>query len=105
MSQNHLMHRPGKNEMQPPTKARSAEMRAIAENLYENSFRHVVETPENIGKMIIIEVNSKEYALNFTGSVAAAQIYAKKANAELFGIRIGDEVAASLGGAMNRRAI
>ena len=90
--------------MQPPTKTRSAEMRAIAENLYETTFRHIVETPENIGRMIIIDVNSKDYAIDSTGSVAASQLYARQANAELLGIRIGYEVAASLGGAMNRRA-
>ena len=38
-----------------------------AKELYENSIRQQVEREENIGKMVIIDIETGEYAVDKTG--------------------------------------
>ena len=73
-----------------------------AKQLYENRIRSQVETTENIGKMIIIDVETGDYEIDEVGLNAAHILQAKHPYARLFGIRIGYKVAASLGGVMER---
>ena len=89
--------------MNAPTPDRREEIGNIAERLYEDKLRHEVETPDNIGKMLIIDVRSGDFAIDTSGLLAARKLYAKRANAELFGIRIGFVAANAIGGAMERR--
>ncbi len=78
------------------------EVGKIAEQLYQNSIRAVVETPENIGKMVIIDIQTGDYSVNKNGLEAANYLYDKNPLARLFGIRIGYNVAVSFGGTMER---
>ena len=78
------------------------EKRKLAENLYEQGIRAIVENEGNIGKMVIIDVNTGDYAFDTTGIEAARSLRAKNPHARLFGIRIGYNVADSLGGVMER---
>lgn len=73
-----------------------------AEALYENILRHQVETEENIGKMVIIDIGAGEYEIDGTGLEASRILRKKYPLAQLFGIRIGYNVAASFGGVMER---
>lgn len=73
-----------------------------AKQLYESSIRQQVELNENIGKMVIIDIESGEYQVDQTGLSAAKLLREKHPTARLFGIRIGYNVAASLGGVMER---
>ena len=70
--------------------------------LYENGIRQQVETDENIGKMIIIDIETGEYAIDKTGIESAHYLRNKNRFARLFGIRIGYKVAASFSGEMER---
>ncbi|HLK56365.1 MAG TPA: hypothetical protein VKU00_07360 [Chthonomonadaceae bacterium] len=72
--------------------------------LYEQNIRSQVETPENIGKMVIIDVETGEYGVDATGLETSRRLHAKHPDARLFGIRIGYDVADALGGAMERTA-
>jgi uncharacterized protein Yka (UPF0111/DUF47 family) len=72
-----------------------------AQKIYE-SLRQQVETEENIGKTIIIDVETEEYAIDRHGLESARYLRKKNPNARLFGICIGYNVAASLGGVMER---
>lgn len=74
----------------------------IAEHLYNTKIRQQVESEDNIGKMIIIDVATGNYEVNKNGLVAARILNEKNPNARLFGIRIGYNVAVSLGGVMER---
>ncbi|MBE9011940.1 hypothetical protein IQ250_17195 [Pseudanabaenaceae cyanobacterium LEGE 13415] len=74
----------------------------IAKELYENSLRHQIETEENIGRMVIIDIETGDYEIDDTGIEASRILREKRPLAQLFGIRIGYNVAASFGGVMER---
>jgi len=73
-----------------------------AKHLYESTIRQKIELEENIGKMVIIGIETGDYKVDENGLHAADYLSAKNPNARLFGIRIGYNVAASLGGVMER---
>ncbi|WP_293352778.1 MULTISPECIES: hypothetical protein [unclassified Microcoleus] len=80
----------------------SEEVAKRANLLYETKIRQKVETEGNIGKMVIIDIETGDYEVDEMGIQAALNLYAKHPYARLFGIRIGYNVAASLGGVMER---
>jgi hypothetical protein len=80
----------------------SEEVAKLPYQLYENRIRREVETEVNTGKMVIIDIETGEYEVDEAGIKAARNLYAKNPYARLFGIRIGYNVAASLGGVMER---
>jgi hypothetical protein len=80
----------------------SEEVAKRANQLYESTIRQKVETEENIGKMVIINIETGDYEVDEIGLQAAHNLYAKHPFARLFGIRIGYNVAASFGGVMER---
>ena len=73
-----------------------------AKEIYENSIRQQVETEENIGKMVIIDIETGEYAVDKIGIESAHLLRKKNPLARLFGIRIGYKVAVSFSGEMER---
>ncbi|MBV9389998.1 MAG: hypothetical protein JOZ78_26545 [Chroococcidiopsidaceae cyanobacterium CP_BM_ER_R8_30] len=73
-----------------------------AKQLYTNSIRQKVETEENIGKMVIIDIETGDYEVDKTGLKASRSLKKKHPNGRLFGIRIGYNVAISFGGVIKR---
>lgn len=73
-----------------------------AKQLYESSIRQNVELEENIGKMVIIDIETGDYEVDETGLKASRRLRKKYPNARLFGIRIGYNVAVSFSGVMER---
>ncbi len=73
-----------------------------AKALYEQSIRAQVETEENIGKMVIIDIETGDFEVDETGIASARDLKNKRPNARLYGIRIGYNVAEALGGVMER---
>jgi len=73
-----------------------------ANQLYATEIRDKVEIEENIGKMVIIDIETGEYEVSSMGLQAARNLSHRNSNAQLFGIRIGYEVAVSFGGSMER---
>jgi phenylalanyl-tRNA synthetase beta subunit len=73
-----------------------------AKKIYESKIRQAVETEENIGRMIIIDIETGEYEIDQTGLQASRNLRTKNPYARLFGIRIGYNVVASFGGVMER---
>ncbi len=80
----------------------SEEVAKRAYRIYESKIRQEVEIEENIGKMVIINVETGDYEVDKTGLQAAKTLQAKSPYARLFGIRIGYNVSASFGGVMER---
>ncbi|MEG4841106.1 hypothetical protein [Microcoleus sp. B9-D4] len=78
------------------------EVAKLAKQLYESSIREKVESENNIGKMVIIDIETGDYEVDKNGLQAARSLSKKHPNPRLFGIRIGYNVAASLGGVMER---
>ena len=79
-----------------------AEMSERGKALYEEKSRSKVETEENIGKMVIINVETGEYAVGETGLQEARSMQTPQNDAPLYGIRIGYRVSAAIGGVMER---
>lgn len=73
-----------------------------AKQIYESRIRQQVEFGDNIGKMVIIDIQTGDYEVDKMGLQAARNLSAKNPNARLFGICIGYNVAASFGGVMER---
>jgi hypothetical protein len=73
-----------------------------AKQLYESEIRQKVEIEENIGKMVIIDIETGDYEIDDIGLQASHILMKKHPNARLFGIRIGYNVAVSFGGVMER---
>ena len=80
----------------------SDEVGCLGKALYEQSIRDKVEIEENIGKMVIIDVETGEYEIDDLGLEASSHLHAKAPDAALYGIRIGYNVAETLGGLMER---
>jgi hypothetical protein len=78
------------------------EVGRLAEQLYESSIRQKVESEENIGKMVIIDVETGDYEIDKNGLHASNRLNERHPGARLFGIRIGYNVAASISGVMER---
>ena len=65
--------------------------------LYDQTIRAQVEG-ENRGKFLILDVNTGEYEIDAEDLVASERFLARRADAVLFGIRIGFPTAYRLGG-------
>lgn len=80
----------------------SEEVARRAESLYADRIRQEVTKAENIGKMVIIDIETEDYAIDKTGLESAKYLRAKNPHGQFFGIRIGYKVAASIGGVMEQ---
>src|SRR5213078_3162176 len=72
------------------------------EELYEQSIRSKVESEENIGKMVVIDVETGDYEVDKLGLESARHLQAKRPDAALYGKRIGYDVSEAIGGVMER---
>jgi len=78
------------------------EVGKIAKQIYEKNIRAKVASAENIGKMVIIDIETGDYEIDKNGLHAANRLGKRHPDGRLFGIRIGYNVAASFGGVMER---
>ena len=81
------------------------EVARLAKQLYESRICQEVEIEENIGKMVIIDIETGEYKVDKNGLRAADYLLNKHPHARLFGIKIGYNVAASFGGGIMERVV
>jgi hypothetical protein len=70
--------------------------------IYENSIRPQVEIPENIGKIISINVESGEYEIGDDLLTTSMQLRIKQADAALWTERIGFNAVYAVGGTLVR---
>lgn len=73
-----------------------------ARKLYDEEIRHKVENDENVGKMVIIDIETGNYRVDPTGLESAKDLRKKNLNTCLFGIRIGYKTTVSFGGVLER---
>jgi hypothetical protein len=78
------------------------EVATRATKLYIDKIRSIVEHEDNIGKMVVIDAETGEYAVDRSGIHSAIALKAKNHNARLFTIRIGYDVAVAFGGNIER---
>lgn len=72
--------------------------------LYDERIRAVVETPENIGKLIAIDVGTGDYEIAEDSIAAHRSLLARHPGAVLYGARIGYDAAYAIGGTLRRTA-
>lgn len=72
------------------------------EALYESTVRALVETSENIGKIVSIDIESGDYAIDADPIKAGVAVRLRHPDAILYGKRIGYAAAFAIGGAMTR---
>jgi hypothetical protein len=75
------------------------------QELYEHNLRSQVETEENIGKIIVIDVETGNYAIDANGLEASRRLRADHPDVKpesLFAIRIGYNSVFAVGGAVTR---
>lgn len=70
--------------------------------IYEKSVRDKVETEENIGKIVCIDVETGEFEMDSSGIEAARRIHRRRPDAPVYGVRIGYNAVYSLGGVLTR---
>ncbi|HSF76852.1 MAG TPA: hypothetical protein VLA84_23870 [Microcoleus sp.] len=75
-----------------------------AKHLYESSIRPKIDLQENVGKMVIMDIETGDYKVDENGLHAADYLSAKHPNARLLGIRIGYQLAASLCSIIERQS-
>jgi hypothetical protein len=77
----------------------SAEAVAAEGNkLCAGGIRQMVETADNIGKMLTIDVETGEYVIDVNGVEGMVQLKNKRPVARLFTLRIGYDAAVGFGG-------
>jgi hypothetical protein len=69
--------------------------------LYER-LRPQVETPENIGKLIVMDVDSGDYEIDVMGIETSRRLQERHPGAILYAIRIGYKAVETLGGVLER---
>ena len=78
------------------------EIQRRAEELYTNGIRDKVETEENIGKVLVIDIETGEYEIDTDEIAAVHRALAKHPGAALWTLRIGYEAMHTFGGRLRR---
>jgi hypothetical protein len=84
----------------PHSRLSNDEIDRRGQELYDRSIRPLVETPENIGKQIVIDVETGAYAIDDDGLKASRRLMAEHADAALYGLRIGYNAVYTIGGVL-----
>ena len=74
------------------------------EELYAQQICSKVETEENIGKIVSIDIETGEYAVDADPIAAGLRVQAKHPDAAIYGKRIGYNAAFAIGGTLTRTA-
>ena len=74
------------------------------EGIYRQTIRRQVENPGNIGRMVIIDVETEDFEVETSGIDTARRLRARHPDGVLYGKRIGYDVAEALGGVLERNA-
>jgi hypothetical protein len=74
------------------------EIAAKGSNIYADKIQQQVETPDNIGKMLTIDIETAEYFIDESGVEGMMFLKAKRPTARLFIIRIGHSAAFGFSG-------
>ena len=75
---------------------------ARGEDLYERQIRPRVETESNVGKQIVIDIETGDYEVDSDGIAASHRLLARHPGAALYGARIGYDAVYSIGGGLTR---
>ena len=72
--------------------------------IYENHLRALLETEENIGRIVSIDIESGDYEIAEDLLVAGKRLQQRHPNAMIYGKRIGYNAVYAVGGSLTRTA-
>ena len=88
--------------MMPHPRISSEDIDQRGREWYEQKLRPIVETAENIGKIISIDVETGDYAIADDLIAAGDAVFARHPGAAMYGVRIGYNAVYALGGTLTR---
>ena len=88
----------------PHTRFSGEEIIQRGEEWYAQRIASKVETQENIGKIVSIDIETGDYAVDADPVAAGLRVQAKHPDAAIYGKRIGYNAAFALGGTLTRTA-
>lgn len=88
----------------PHPRFAGGEISERGEAIYEQSLRDKVETEENIGKIISIDIETGDYEIGSDVLAPAERLLAKRPEAAIYGKRIGYNAVVAVGGSLYRTA-
>ncbi len=74
------------------------------QEIYETTLRARLETGDNIGKIVSIDIESSDYEIADDLLVAGHRLQARRPDAKMYGKRIGYNAAYAVGGSLVRKA-
>jgi hypothetical protein len=77
----------------------SEEINRRGKELYEQSIRRKVETEDNIGKILSIDIETGDYEIGDDLLQTGDRLLARHPGAAIYGLRIGHKAVYTLGGA------
>jgi phosphomannomutase len=86
----------------PHPRISAEEAERLAKEIYSRSIRDQVETEDNIGKVLVIDVETGDYEMDTDEIAATHRALAKHPGAALWALRIGYDAMHALGGALTR---
>lgn len=78
------------------------EIGRLGREIYEQRIRERVETQDNIGKIVCIDVETGEFDVDPSGMEAARRLHGRHPGAAVYGTRIGYDAVYSIGGVLTR---
>lgn len=85
------------------TKTDDTRLRQKAQKLYKK-LRSKIEIPENIGRLIVMDVESGDYEIDDLGLEGSRRLQSRHPGAMLYALRIGYETVESFGGVLERNS-
>lgn len=79
------------------------EIVARGEAIYTSQLRTTIENDENLGKIVMIDIESGDYVIANTGLEASQQIRVRRPEGVFCALRIGYTAVETIGGVLPRR--
>ncbi len=86
----------------PHPRYSSIEITRRGQELYEKSIRDRVETQENLGKIVSIDIETGDYEIGDDLISTGDRLFARHPEAALYGARIGYNAVYAVGGSLVR---
>lgn len=78
------------------------EIDRLGESIYQTKLRALLETPENIGRLVSIDVETGDYEVGDDLLASGKRIHERHPHALLYGVRIGYNAVYAVGGMLKR---
>ena len=88
----------------PHSRCSGEEIARRGTEIYEQQLRALVETKENIGKIISIDIETGDYEIADDPLITGRRLQAKHPDAAIYGKRIGYNAVFAIGGTLVRTA-